>query len=265
MNKVLKSMKKFLVVFFLVSVFSSPVFGFGHECHDIITVLAERHLNPSAKKTIGKYLGGHSIMYYSTWMDDWRHTPEYKFTNTWHAYAVDEDLKYFPRKQGDAVQAINKAVEVLKDYKNQTDSTVLVNLKYIIHCVADMHCPSHIAFKGRKYNYWVKFHAGTYTSPVDIKIHSVWDYMAFLSCRKWSAAEYVDELDLLSKKEIKKIVAGTPEDWANDNVNRCKVQFELSKPGDTLNQDFVNAAMPLIEIQMQYAGYRLAEVLNRLF
>lgn len=258
-------MKRLLITFFAGLVLCCPSFGFGHECHDIITVLAERHLKPSAKKKIERYLGGHSIMYYSTWMDDWRHTPEYKFTDTWHAFAVDENLQYYARPQGDAVQAINNAVEVLKDYKNQTDSTIAVNLKYIIHCVADMHCPSHIAFKGRKYNYWVKFCAGTYKPAVDIKIHSVWDYMAFLSCRKWSAAEYADELDLLSKKEIEQITSGSVEDWAADNVGRCMVQFELSKPGDTLGQDFVNAAMPLIEIQMQYAGYRLAKVLNNLF
>ena len=258
-------MRVFLITIFAALVLSCPAFGFGHECHDILTVLAEKHLEPSAKKKIEKCFGGHSIMYYSTWMDDWRHTPEYKFTDTWHAFAVDENLNYYARPQGDAVQAINNAIAVLKDYENQTDSTVAVNLKYIIHCVADMHCPSHIAFKGRKYNYWVKFCAGTYKPAVDIKIHSVWDYMAFLSCRKWSATEYADELDVLTKKEVKSITAGTVEDWAADNVQRCMVQFELSKPGDTLNQDFVNAAMPLIEVQMQYAGYRLAEVLNSLF
>lgn len=258
-------MKRFVIALFAGMILCSPAFGFGHECHDIITILADRHLKPSVKKKIEKYLGGHSIMYYSTWMDDWRHTPEYKFTDTWHAFAVDEDLNYYARPQGDAVQAINNAIAVLEDYKHQTDSTIAVNLKYLIHCVADMHCPSHIAFKGRKYNYWVKFCAGTYKPAVDIKIHSVWDYMAFLSCRKWSATEYVDELDLLSKKDIEKITSGSVEDWAADNVQRCMVQFELSKPGDTLGQDFVNAAMPLIETQMQYAGYRLAKVLNSLF
>lgn len=37
------------------------------------------------------------------------------------------------------------------------------------------------------------------------------------------------------------------------------------KPGARLKQDFINAAMPLIETQMLYAGYRLAYVLNTLF
>lgn len=120
-------MKRLLMAFFAGLLLCRPAFGFGHECHDIITVLADKHLKPSARKTIGKYLGGHSIMYYSTWMDDWRKGTKYEFTDTWHAFAVDENLKYFARPQGDAVQAINNAVEILKDYKNQTDSTVDMN------------------------------------------------------------------------------------------------------------------------------------------
>ena len=36
-------------------------------------------------------------------------------------------------------------------------------------------------------------------------------------------------------------------------------------PGARLKQDFINAAMPLIETQMLYAGYRLAYVLNTIF
>lgn len=258
-------MKRFLLTILTGLVLCSPSFGFGHECHDIITVIADNHLKPSVKKKIEKYLDGHSIMYYSVWMDEWRKTPTYKFTDTWHAFSVDEDMKYFARPQGDAVQAINNAVEILKDYKNQTDSTIAVNLKYIIHCVADMHCPSHIAFKGRKYNYWVKFNSGIYKPAVDIKIHSVWDYMIIRSCRMWSATEYAAELDILPKNVIEQITEGTTEDWANDCVQRCKVQFDLSKEGDVLTQDFVSAALPLVEIQMQYAGYRLAKILNSLF
>lgn len=81
----------------------------------------------------------------------------------------------------------------------------------------------------------------------------------------WSATEYAAELDILPKKVIEQITEGTTEDWANDCVQRCKVQFDLSKEGDVLTQDFVSAALPLVEIQMQYAGYRLAKILNSLF
>ena len=50
-----------------------------------------------------------------------------------------------------------------------------------------------------------------------------------------------------------------------DNARRCIVQFEMSSPGENVAQDFVNEALPLIETQILYAGYRLAEVLNSIF
>ena len=39
----------------------------------------------------------------------------------------------------------------------------------------------------------------------------------------------------------------------------------LAHLGDSLQQDFTNAAMPFVETQMLYAGYRLAHLLNALF
>jgi hypothetical protein len=78
-------------------------------------------------------------------------------------------------------------------------------------------------------------------------------------------SEYAEELDRLSKKEIKAITSGTFQDWANENAARCVVQFDMAKPGDRIAQEFVNEVMPLLEKQMLYAGYRLAAVLNSLF
>jgi hypothetical protein len=43
------------------------------------------------------------------------------------------------------------------------------------------------------------------------------------------------------------------------------MQFDILKPDQKINQDFFNEAMPLIETQILYAGYRLAAVLNDLF
>jgi hypothetical protein len=77
--------------------------------------------------------------------------------------------------------------------------------------------------------------------------------------------EYAEELDRKSKKEISAIMTGTPEQWLHDNAKRCMVQFDMASPGDALLQDFVNDALPLIETQMLYAGYRLASMLNELF
>ena len=259
-------MKRILIAFFAGFVLCSPAFGFGHECHDIITVLADKHLKPSAKKTIEKYLGGHSIMYYSTWMDDWRKGTKYEFTDTWHAFSVDEDLKYFARPQGDAVQAINNAVEILKDYKNQNDSTVVVNLKYIIHCVADMHCPSH--------NYWDKKAFPQYRYNLTNKkgkkqsYHSYWDNALNYGRRKWTAEQYADAVDKATPKEYKAIVKGTAYRWADTSLPNFLRTFELTPKDSNVDAYSKKTRLEIRDIcdeEAMKGGYRLAHVLNTIF
>ena len=229
---------------------SGSAFGWGREGHEVIE----------------RYLGDHSIVYYAKWMDEYRHTPEYAFTTKWHVARVDENLVYSPYPEaGDAISAINEAVELLKDYENLPDSTVAVNIKYLLHLVGDMHCPAHVYYLGRNQDYKVKF-GGGYIKPVkEMKIHTVWDEAAIQSSRIWSVSEWAEELDRKSPREIRSIVAGTPQDWLEDNARRCLVQFDMSAPGENVAQDFVNEALPLIETQILYAGYRLAAILNSIF
>ena len=244
----------------------SSAFGWGREGHEVIAKIAENNLKPSAKKEIEKCLGDRSIVYYAKWMDDYRHTPAYKFTTKWHVANVDENLKYFPdEKSGDAIIGLEQAVEAIKNRKELSDSAVAVNLKYIIHLVGDMHCPGHIYYKGRNQNFNVNFGGGYVKPQLVSKIHTVWDQYAIQATRIWSVSEYAQELDRKSAKERKAMTAGTPVEWFEGNAQRCLFQFDMAEPGQTLAQDFVNEAMPYLETQMLYAGYRLAALLNSLF
>lgn len=75
-------MKKLLLLLLFAGLLNTgSVFGWGREGHETIAKIAERNLTKKAKKRIEKYLGGHSIVYFAKWMDEYRHTPEYKFTN----------------------------------------------------------------------------------------------------------------------------------------------------------------------------------------
>ena len=81
-------MKKLLLLLLFAGLLNTgSVFGWGREGHETIAKIAERNLTKKAKKRIEKYLGGHSIVYFAKWMDEYRHTPEYKFTNNWTGFA----------------------------------------------------------------------------------------------------------------------------------------------------------------------------------
>ena len=113
-------MKKLLLLLFAAALSlsaSEPARAWGREGHETIAKIAERNLTKRAKKRIEKYLGGHSVVYYAKWMDEYRQTPEYAFTNDWHTAPVDADLRYgdelLKPGKGNAVYGLELAIRNL--------------------------------------------------------------------------------------------------------------------------------------------------------
>ena len=69
-------------------------YSWGQKGHDVTCALAEKHLTKKAKKQITELLDGRSIVYWANWMDNASHTPEYKYTSTWHYKNIDADKTY---------------------------------------------------------------------------------------------------------------------------------------------------------------------------
>ena len=86
-------MKKLLIlVCALCSCLTS--FGWGQKGHDTIAYIAECNLDPDVYAKVVKALGNHSLVYYANWMDNASHTPEYRYTKTWHYANVDKGFTY---------------------------------------------------------------------------------------------------------------------------------------------------------------------------
>ena len=245
---------------------SNTAFGWGRLGHDAVAYIAECHLTTKAKKNIEKYLD-HSIVYFASWMDDWRKQPGYEFTSVWHGAAVDEHFKYVASPDGDAVSALNDAIATLANYKSESDSTVIVNLKYIIHLMGDMHCPVHV--RRSDIEGFRIFLTDPFGSQRRYTYHSVWDTQIFERRNRWHYMEYAHQLDRCSKKEIQAICTGSIQDWFEQNARETKDIYALVKPGRKLDKaattTFLNRAQPIAERQVLMAGYRLAKVLNELF
>ena len=124
--------------------------GWGQKGHDVTAYIAECNLTPRAKRNIARYLD-HSIVYYASWMDKYRDTPE--FRNVEHVSYVDADMQLVDtlrKGKTNCVVELMHAIDRLKDYRNMSDSLVRLNLMYVIHIVGDMHCPSHVKYPGCK-------------------------------------------------------------------------------------------------------------------
>jgi len=241
-----------------------PVFGWGSKGHYVIAGIAEDHLSRKAKKEVQKLLGGHTMVYYSTWMDEIRSDSTYSFTSTWHYANVDEGETYetmTKEPNGDVITATMLSIHQLKD-KNLPDSVRSMYLKFLIHLIADMHCPMHagrLSDRGGN-NFPVKW-KGTNTN-----LHSLWDTAIVEDAKIWSSIEWTTFMDIaMNKKRQNAIQSGEPLDWFMDTVDYAKDIYENTQRNEALTQSYARKYTPLIEDQFLKAGYRLAGLLNTIF
>lgn len=265
-------MKRIATLILLALIIPQIAFAWGRLGHRTVAEIAERNLTPKAKANIEKFTNGTPLWKYSLWLDEIRDEEPYKTaTYGWHASIVDSDctspqiIRDRYRQGQDAVTASYQMTEILKDYRNQTDSAVMVALKSLIHTVADFHCPGHVRYvdfenKGR-------FAVNFYGKMTDM--HKVWDTACITKFRpKHNQFQYADLLNTLDKKQIKALTKGDYQQWFEDAAR--DVQPALYWVYDThriekLDDKFLQKGGPLCEQLMQKAGYRLAAALNAIF
>lgn len=261
----------FLSITMLMNTISS--FAWGPKGHDVVAAIAEQHLTKKAKKNLDKILDGHSIVYYSSWMDNIQNSPSWKGgydkTKTWHYANVDKGLTYQTMQKnenGDVVSALTQLTrEMTENYDNLSDSLKADYIKMIVHMVGDLHCPMHAGrLSDRGGNGCKVKWFGQKTN-----LHSVWDSKIVESARKWSYTEWRDHLDRVDKKFIKAAVQGSYEDWFTGTVeNAAEIYDYVERQGKTepnLSYQFVYDFSPMLEEQLLLGGLRLAQVLNSIF
>lgn len=238
-------------------------YSWGQKGHDVTCALAERHLTKKADKKITELLDGKSIVYWANWMDNASHTPEYKYTSTWHYKNIDAGLAFEEaplNENGDVVRAINEQITALKSGKLSRDEQVL-SLKFLVHLMGDLHCPMHMGHKSdRGGNSWQVqyFRNGT-------NLHSVWDSALIENAHKWTYSEWVDQIDIYNKEGNKKIAEGNPESWGKETFEICKKIYDATPVGSKLSYDYASDWAETVETQLLRAGIRLAAVLNDIF
>ena len=260
-------MKKVSIIsfsLFVLFIQCTPVFGWGGKGHYVIASIAEVHLKGKAKKEVRKLLGGHTMVYYATWMDEIRYDSIYAHTASWHYANVDEGKTYETMERqagGDVVTATTLAIEQLKN-KTLPDSIRSMYLKFLIHLVGDMHCPMHAGrLVDRGGNDYPVVWKGTKTN-----LHRVWDDLIIEDAKRWNSIEWATYIDLdINKKQRQKIEAGSPLDWFKETVALAGDIYKHTPENQEIPSSYTRKYTPLLEKQFLKAGYRLAGLLNSIF
>jgi hypothetical protein len=262
-NYMMKLVYRLLFSILLLSFATQEILAWGQKGHDVTCEIAERHLTRKARKAVARLLEGKSMVYWSNWLDNASHTPEYAYTKTWHYKNIDagvlfEDAELEPK--GDVVTAINKQMQTLKDKASSTQDKRLA-LKMLIHLVGDVHQPMHMGHKSDLGgNRWMVQFFGR-----EKNLHGIWDSDVLEGGHKWSYEEWATEIDVLSKKQNREICCGTVEDWAKETFAIATEVYSLTPQGSKLSYDYQARWTPVIEQQLLRGGLRLAHLLNSVF
>lgn len=256
-------MKRITLLLLLLCI-SISASAWGPKGHDAVAYIAEKHLSKKTRKKVQEVLDGHSLVYYANWMDNASHTDEYAHTKTWHYVNVDANEESYAASvkepKGDVVTAINDIVAALKSGELTLEEEQS-NLKMLIHLVGDMHCPMHAGYKSDRggNGTQVKYFGSSK------KLHSVWDSEIVESAHRWSYQEWQEQVDRASKKEVRAMAQGTPNDWIEETVVLSRNVYENSPRGVNLSYDYVAMYAPIIEEQFLKGGIRLAKLLEEIY
>lgn len=239
--------------------------AWGGVGHSAIAYIAEQHLTPKAKEMCYRYLDNHSLAYYASWQDAWRFIPPYQETTYWHTSQVDANNEPINNNNGRraAYFHVDSLRKDLKNYANQPDSMVAVNLKLMIHMVGDMHCPCHISYPDQN----VKG-GSIYRSGKKTKFHTFWDAAPSYMHKGWTCEDFHRNLDKLSKKKIAKMSKGSAADWLRESGADMREAYTLiprHSEYTTLPKETRDRAVEICDLQILRGAYRLAYVLNEIF
>ena len=237
--------------------------GFGHT---VACYAAEQFLTPEAKQKCRHYLRS-TLAYQASWMDQYRSIEGYTDCDKWHSTNIDAKGKVvvgLPTTGAYHIERIRKEM-MNGGYKSMPDSLVKVNLQYLVHMIPDHHCPVHVR--------WNKEHHPQYFYNLKNKgkklgSHSFWDGSVARWRKGWTAEKYFEQMEKLSKSQIKKVQKGDGYKWTQQTANVSRYCHTLTPAGTDiakLSKEERAEIHRVVDRQIQRAAYRLAGVLNEIF
>ena len=253
-----------LVIALMISTFAFASEGdWGRTGHRATGEVAENYLSEKARKKISELLDGQSLAFVSTYGDDIKSDPEYRKYGPWHYVNLPEGATKYEKEnanpRGDLLQGIQTCIAVLKD-KDASQEQKTFYLKMLVHFMGDLHQPLHTGRGEDKGGNDIQvrwFGKGS-------NLHRVWD-SEMINDFEMSFTELAESTDKLSKTEIKKIRAGSLEDWMYESKALSNDVYASVESGEKLGYEYMYVWFPVVHDQIQKGGIRLAKVLNEIF
>jgi hypothetical protein len=240
------------------------VFGWGYEGHDVIGLIAEHYMTAEALAKTALLLDGGTVNSVASWADEYRH--DHPETGPWHYIDIPlpeskiDMARDCPNGQC-VIARVEHFLSVLKDPKADQASKAEA-LKFVIHFVGDLHQPlhdeddqdkggnaRHVIFDGKPDN-----------------LHWMWDTGLLEHINRSPEALAAELESKIAPQDRAEWTKGTIEDWVLEGHRLAQTVAY----GDLGNENpapitpaYEREADPVIELQLEKAGVRLAYLLNQ--
>jgi hypothetical protein len=229
--------------------------AWGSEGHQVVALIAERHLTPEARAQVDQLLAlepGQTLASISTWPDEHR-SPS--MAPMHYVNFPRGDCHYQTERECPdgrcAVAAIEKQVNVLQS--DASPDKKLTALKHLVHFVADVHQPLHAGYADDRGGNTYQLQAFMRGS----NLHAVWD--SGLLRQVGEAPEAMAQR--LNGKTAKYL--GRKWSPASAAEESCViVGLKDFYPPRLVDAMYIAQFTPVAEVRLTAAGVRLAELLN---
>ena len=265
-----------------------PALAWGPNGHAIIADIAQRHLDPKALHAVRQLLaleGDRNLDQVASWPDQIR--KDHPRTGPWHYVDTPlEDPGYVASRdcpRGNCIVAkLPHFVRVLGN-RSASPQARLVALKWVVHLVGDIHQPLHNEDHHDKGGNMVQL--VFFGEPTNL--HRVWDsamiqhalglhmnpdYSIDLGAARRAALRLDRRIDPAQRKRWSlhgESIDAAARQWSNHSHALAREvaygdlppRRERRKPG--WSEHYQQQAWPVARTQLEAAGVRLADVLNR--
>lgn len=261
-----------LLAAILLAATSGSALAWGPKGHQVTAEIAYRYLSPAARRAVGELLGDGPgpFIEASTWADEVR--GQRRETAPWHYVNVPiTSTGYDARRDcptGNCVVArITDQLRVAAD--RQVAKALRADaLKFAIHLIGDLHQPLHVGDNDTRggNDIWVRLESRT------SNLHALWDTGLVEPLGETASSLTAELASRITDADLRAWRAGTVESWANDAHGIARNFIYPRTRGSTtrdqpiiLPDSYRTEAAPVVRQQLQKAGVRLAEALNRGF
>jgi hypothetical protein len=266
-------MRKMTVLAALLSVLgiTSDAYGWGDEGHKIVCQIAFDNVKPSTRAAIARLIQAdgqfQSVSDACTWPDHPRKRAGEHFVN------LARDASSLTADCGVTspcvVTAIAKDFAVLSS-RTATDDDKAASLKFLGHWVGDVHQPLHVSFADDRGG-----------NEIDVSgdcrgnLHSAWDSCLVMEAVGDNVQDAATKLlAAVTTEQIQAWTQSDPKQWANESfkiTESVKTKYcvmngtscDKLSGSVKIDQAYIDANVPIVKEQLQKAGIRLAQLLDK--